>query len=83
MLENDLLLSTFANKYLNKFSPELLDQYDKLINGPSNDWDLYYWLTGKEEPPVEFKNEVFDLLKVHTQNNEREMRCRQPALSEL
>lgn len=80
MLENDLLLSTFVNKYLHTFSPELLDQYDKLINEPSNDWDLYYWLIGKEEPPAEFKNEVFNLLKDHTQNKEREVRCRQPSL---
>ena len=80
MLENDLLLSTFANKYLHSLNSELLDQYDKLINEPSNDWDLYYWLTGKEDPPAEFKNDVFQLLKDHTQNKQREVRCRQPPL---
>lgn len=80
MLENDLLLSTFADKHLHLLTPELVDQYDKLINEPSNDWDLFYWLTGKQEPPVEFKNQVFDMLKDHTQNKHREVRCRQPSL---
>lgn len=29
MLENDLLLSTFAAKYLAKFTNEQIDQYDR------------------------------------------------------
>lgn len=29
MLENDLLLSTFAAKYLNTFTEQQLEQYDK------------------------------------------------------
>ncbi len=78
MLENGLLLSTFADKYLNTLTPELLMQYDRLINDPSNDWDIYYWLTGKEEPPVEFKNEIFEMLQEHTQNKLHEQRYRQP-----
>lgn len=24
-----------------------LQQYDRLINEPSNDWDIYYWATGE------------------------------------
>lgn len=24
-----------------------LQQYDRLINEPSNDWDIYYWATRK------------------------------------
>lgn len=23
-----------------------LSLYDKLINQPTNDWDIYYWMTG-------------------------------------
>lgn len=80
MLENGLLLSTFADKYLDTLTPELMKQYDKLINEPSNDWDIYYWLTGKEEPPTEFKNEIFNLLQKHTQNKSLEQRYRQPDL---
>merc|ERR1711976_945447 len=48
MLENDLILSTFAGKYLNTFNEKQLDIYDDLINKPSNDRDLYYWATGKQ-----------------------------------
>lgn len=80
MLENGLLFSTFADKYLNTLTPELINQYDKLINEPSNDWDIYYWLTGKEEPPAEFKNEIFNMMQKHTLNKELERRYRQPDL---
>lgn len=45
MLENDLILSTFADKYLDTFNERQLNLYDELINLPSNDWDLYHWLT--------------------------------------
>lgn len=26
-----------------------LKQYDRLINEPSNDWDIYYWATGESQ----------------------------------
>ncbi|KAF4523608.1 hypothetical protein B566_EDAN014582 [Ephemera danica] len=45
MLENGLILSTFAAKYLDSMDPKTLSQYDRLINLPSNDWDIYYWAT--------------------------------------
>lgn len=80
MLENDLLLSTFAAKHLSKMSEEQLSQYDKLINLPSNDWDIYYWATGVKPTPQEFDNEIMDLLKEHIKNKDRVMRIRQPDL---
>ncbi|UYV73432.1 hypothetical protein LAZ67_10003172 [Cordylochernes scorpioides] len=43
MLENDLLLSTFAGKYLYTFNEAQLNQYDRMINDPPSDWDLFYW----------------------------------------
>ena len=49
------------------FNSEQLDQYDHLINTPSNDWQLYYWFTGREETPSDYNNEVMDLIKQHTQ----------------
>uniref|UniRef100_A0A8C9YKW7 Succinate dehydrogenase assembly factor 2, mitochondrial n=1 Tax=Sander lucioperca TaxID=283035 RepID=A0A8C9YKW7_SANLU len=45
MLENCILLSLFAKRYLNTMSEKQLLQYDRLINEPSNDWDIYYWAT--------------------------------------
>lgn len=80
MLENDLILSTFAAEHLDKFTDDQLRQYDRLINIPSNDWDIYHWATGKKETPVEFQNEVMELLKNHVQNHKREARFRQPDL---
>ena len=48
MLENDLLLSTFAAKYLDGMNDKQLSLYDNLINLPSNDWDIYNWATGEK-----------------------------------
>uniref|UniRef100_A0A8C4W045 Succinate dehydrogenase complex assembly factor 2 n=1 Tax=Gopherus evgoodei TaxID=1825980 RepID=A0A8C4W045_9SAUR len=46
MLENCLLLSLFAKENLNSMTERQLNLYDRLINEPSNDWDIYYWATG-------------------------------------
>lgn len=80
MLENGLLLSTFAAKYLNTMSETHLQQYDRLINLPSNDWDIFYWATGVKPTPAEFETEVMGLLKDHVSNKNREVRLTQPAL---
>ena len=82
MLENGLLLSTFAEKYLNNFDDNSLELYDKLINQPSNDWDLYYWMIGNKPTPEEYDNEVMNLMKEHAKNEERNERLRQPDLKE-
>ncbi|XP_066999640.1 succinate dehydrogenase assembly factor 2, mitochondrial [Anabrus simplex] len=80
MLENGLLLSTFAAKYLEGMSDEQTKQYDRLINLPSNDWDLFYWATGVKPVPVEFDNEIMKLFREHVQNKDKEPRIRQPDL---
>lgn len=80
MLENDLLLSTFASKHLATFNERQLEVYDHLINGPSNDWEIYYWIVGLKETPSEFESDVMDLLKTHTANLNKETRIRQPEL---
>nr|XP_035953827.1 succinate dehydrogenase assembly factor 2, mitochondrial isoform X2 [Halichoerus grypus] len=46
MLENCILLSLFAKEYLHHMTEKQLNLYDRLINEPSNDWDIYYWATG-------------------------------------
>ncbi len=68
MLENGLVLSSFAEKHLSRLTSAQLDQYDTLINQPSNDWQLYYWFTGREQTPSNYDNEVMDLIKKHTQS---------------
>ena len=75
------LCSTFASRYLDKLDSNQLDQYDDLINCPSNDWQLYYWITGREETPARFDNEVMNLLKGHSRNEKKETRFRQPDLT--
>ncbi|XP_058798409.1 succinate dehydrogenase assembly factor 2, mitochondrial-like [Phymastichus coffea] len=80
MLENGLLLSTFAKKYLDGFNEQQLQQYDHLINLPSNDWDIFYWAVEVKPVPPEFQNEVMELLKKHVKNENRENRYAQPNL---
>uniref|UniRef100_V9IM23 Succinate dehydrogenase assembly factor 2, mitochondrial n=1 Tax=Apis cerana TaxID=7461 RepID=V9IM23_APICE len=80
MLENGLLLSTFAKKYLCDFDDKQLQLYDHLINLPTNDWDIFYWATGAKPTPPEFDNEVMDLLKKHIKNEDRQARIMQPEL---
>ncbi|XP_014602326.1 PREDICTED: succinate dehydrogenase assembly factor 2, mitochondrial-like [Polistes canadensis] len=80
MLENGLLLSTFAKKYLDNFNDSQLKLYDRLINLPSNDWDIFYWATGAKPTPPEFDNEIMDLLKKHIKNEDKQARIMQPDL---
>ncbi|XP_062130755.1 succinate dehydrogenase assembly factor 2, mitochondrial [Drosophila sulfurigaster albostrigata] len=80
MLENDLLLSTFVAKYLKDFNAEQTALYDDLINGVSNDWDIFYWATETKPTPPEYDTEIMKLLKEHVKNAERVQRIRQPDL---
>jgi len=63
--------STFAAEYLHTLTAQQLDSYDLLINKPGNEWQLYYWITGKEEAPSEYSTDVLELLKQHTRNHGR------------
>ncbi|KAK9874646.1 hypothetical protein WA026_005470 [Henosepilachna vigintioctopunctata] len=68
MLENDILMSTFASKYLDKFTEKQIAEYDRLINEPSNDWDIYNWAIGAKPTPEDYDFEVFQLFKEHVKN---------------
>lgn len=80
MLENDLLLSTFAAKYLKNMTAEQIAMYDTLINKPSNDWDIYNWALGSKPAPPEYENEIMDLFRKHVKNDLMEKRIRMPDL---
>lgn len=80
MLENGLLLSTFADKYLNSMDAIEVELYDKLINKPSNDWEIYYWAIGHKPTPSEYDTKIMDLLKKHAANENMDDRSRQPDL---
>jgi succinate dehydrogenase assembly factor 2 len=81
-LENGLLLSSFCSRYLNTFTGDQLAMYDKLINKPSNDWDIFYWVIGTKPTPPEFENEVLALLRKFAKNSEKEVRVTMPALTQ-
>ncbi|XP_054739023.1 succinate dehydrogenase assembly factor 2-A, mitochondrial [Anastrepha obliqua] len=80
MLENDLILSTFVARYLKDMDATLTAQYDQLINGVTNDWDIYYWATNVKPTPPEHDNDVMRMLKEHVSNSQRENRTCQPNL---
>lgn len=65
MLENGVILASFANKFLNKLDADHLDQYDRLINLPTNDWDIYYWATNTKPTPPEFETPIMGMLREH------------------
>ena len=53
----------------------------RLINLPSNDWEIFYWAVGQKETPEDFDNIVMDMLKEHAKNNDRESRVVMPELN--
>lgn len=65
MLENGVILSSFADKFLGQFNAQELDEYDRLINLPTNDWDIYYWATKTKPTPQEYENNVMQKLREH------------------
>ncbi|KAG8438183.1 hypothetical protein GDO86_008758, partial [Hymenochirus boettgeri] len=75
--------SLFAKKYLSTMTDAQLSQYDRLINEPSNDWDIYYWATGAQDTPEVFNNEIMSMLKEFAKNRNMEQRLRQPDLEYL
>jgi len=48
ILESDLLLSTFADLYLQDMTPKQMQQFDAFLD--ENDWDIYYWATQEPAP---------------------------------
>jgi succinate dehydrogenase assembly factor 2 len=80
MLENGLLLGSFAKLFLPAMDEEKLALYDRIINLPTNDWEIYYWATETKPTPEEFDNVVMDMLKAHAKNENRESRVTLPDL---
>ncbi|KAJ2160972.1 Succinate dehydrogenase assembly factor 2 mitochondrial [Coemansia sp. RSA 552] len=64
ILETDLLLSTFASQHLRSLEREELADLDALL--VNIDWDIFYWATGKTQPPQAVQDmAVFQKLKEH------------------
>jgi succinate dehydrogenase flavin-adding protein (antitoxin of CptAB toxin-antitoxin module) len=58
--ETDLLLGTFAYKHLSELTDEELVQFSHLLEEP--DWDIYNYLTGKDQIPEHLKTDVMEKL---------------------
>ncbi|XP_026807865.1 succinate dehydrogenase assembly factor 2, mitochondrial-like [Rhopalosiphum maidis] len=67
ILENCIIFTTFADKYVKTFNCEQLQKYDALINSKFDEWDLYAWSIGSKPAPQEFDNDILTLLKNHVQ----------------
>ncbi|KAH8551917.1 Flavinator of succinate dehydrogenase-domain-containing protein [Umbelopsis sp. PMI_123] len=79
ILETDLLLSTFAKKFLPNFDMEQLKQYDALLD--EADWDIFYYATFKKEVPEHLKsNQALQMLQEHAKN-EGKVILQMPSLS--
>ena len=59
--ETDALLGKFAQKYLDTFSEEEVDLYEKFIS--EDDWNIYAWITGNKEFPKEHENKVTQMIR--------------------
>uniref|UniRef100_A0A671KNN7 Succinate dehydrogenase complex assembly factor 2 n=1 Tax=Sinocyclocheilus anshuiensis TaxID=1608454 RepID=A0A671KNN7_9TELE len=73
----------WRTQYLNTMSEPQLKQYDRLINEPSNDWDIYYWATEAKPTPDVYQSEVMDMLKEFGKNKAMEQRLDAPNLEYL
>ena len=49
--------------FFREMDEEKLGYYDRLINLPTNDWEIYAWAVGQKETPDYFDNIVMDMLK--------------------
>ncbi|MCC6598136.1 MAG: succinate dehydrogenase assembly factor 2 [Alphaproteobacteria bacterium] len=61
--EMDLLMGSFADKYVWEFSEGDLALYEDLLQ--ESDPDIYDWILGRAEPPPEMRHAVFQKLKEH------------------
>jgi antitoxin CptB len=67
MKENDIILGTFAAKYLPTMSQEDLDQFDTLVQ--QIDPDIWGWLTKAIEIPAELQTPIMHKLQTHMYSN--------------
>ena len=61
--ESDLLLGSFADRYLAEMTPAQLDDYEALLEKP--DHEIYNWKVGRDPVPPELETEIMALLKTH------------------
>ena len=63
--ENDILFGGFAERYLATLTPEQLGRFEALL--AENDTDLFNWVTGKQDVPPQWDDEVMAMIKSFVQ----------------
>ena len=61
--EADLLLGSFADRYLAEMTPAQLDTYAELLEMP--DHEIYNWKVGRDTVPAALETDIMALLKAH------------------
>ena len=61
--ESDLMLGSFADRYLVDMTPALLEEYAILLEKP--DHEIYNWKVGRDPVPPDLDNEIMAMLKAH------------------
>lgn len=61
--EADLLLGSFASRYVDGFDSTALDQLDALLE--HSDPDIYDWITDRASPPSDLDTDMLALLRNH------------------
>lgn len=59
--ETDLLLGSFATRYLANLDETLLAEFEALVE--NSDPDLYMWISGRKPVPKKWDGEIMKLLK--------------------
>ncbi|OUC40891.1 TPR repeat region [Trichinella nativa] len=58
------IFSKFYEEHVNLLTADDLNTYDQLINGEYNEWDIYYWITGRRKTvPENLESNVMQMLK--------------------
>jgi len=58
--ELDLLIGSFADKYLDTYGEAELDQFEAILGLP--DWEVFAWLIGQADVPDNHRSPVLDQL---------------------
>jgi len=61
-VEADLILGPFAEQRVAEMAPEVLDEFERLLDQP--DQDLYGWIVGLKAIPPEFDTALMEELRV-------------------
>ncbi len=58
--EMDIIMGSFADNHIAKFSEQQLDTYNEILSVP--DPDIYNWICEREQPPANMRSDVLTML---------------------